>query len=178
MKRQPLWQAEPAASHLTLRIGIEARLSRTDENEKRISKDELAAQSRMGCASGMADALRCLEFDVARYQDRIARSTANFLCGYPFSRCNHRPFCRVRRASELVTAAPFRLFAPGFYWGSDVCGQLRSAFLGRVACLLRFGSGVAGDHSDLRHAFRACNATRRAIATAQTSGRTSRAGRC
>ena len=38
----------------------------------------------MGRASGMADALRCLEFDVARYQDRVVRSTANLLCGYPF----------------------------------------------------------------------------------------------
>ena len=131
----------------------------------------------MGRASGMADALRCLELDVARYQDRIARSTANFLCGYPFSHRNHRPFCRVRRASGLVTAARFRLSAPGFYWRSDVCRQLRSAFLGRVARLLRSGSGVTGDHPDLRHAFRASNASRRTIAAAQTSGRTSRAGR-
>jgi hypothetical protein len=70
-ERQSLWQTEPAALDLTLRIEIEARLSRTDENEKRIAKAELAAQSRMGCASGVVDALRCLEFDLARYQDRV-----------------------------------------------------------------------------------------------------------
>ena len=109
----------------------------------------------MGRASGVADALRCLELDVARHQDRVARSAANFLCGYPFSGRDHRPFRRVRRTSGLVTAASFRLFAPGFYWRSDVCRELRPAFLGRTARFLRSGSCVAGDHPNLRHAFRA-----------------------
>ena len=131
----------------------------------------------MGRASGMADALRCLEFDVACYQDRIARSAAYFLCGYPFSHRDHCPFCRIRRASGLVTAASFRLSAAGFYWPADVCAQLWPAFLGRIARFLWSGSGVTGDHPDLRHSFRASNASRRTTAAAQTSGRTARARR-
>ena len=63
----------------------------------------------MGRAGGMADTLRCLELDVARYQDRIARSAANFLCGYPFPGGDHCSFRRIHRASELVTAARFSI---------------------------------------------------------------------
>jgi drug/metabolite transporter (DMT)-like permease len=61
----------------------------------------------MGCAIGMADALRCLELDMACHQDRIARSAANFLCGYPFSHRNNRPFCGIGRLSGLVTRHGF-----------------------------------------------------------------------
>ena len=88
-----------------LRIGVNTRWSIADENEKDIADARSTAQDRVGRASGMADALCCLEFNMARYQDRVARSTANFLCGYPFSRRNHRAFCRIRWAGGLVTAA-------------------------------------------------------------------------
>ena len=50
------------------------------------------AKDRMGRACGMADTLCCLELDVARYQDRIARSTANFVCGDSLSDRDHRAF--------------------------------------------------------------------------------------
>ncbi len=98
----------PVAHDQTLRIGNEARWSRADENEKRIAEIQLAIQDRMGRASGVADTLCCLELDVARYQDRIARSTANFLCGYPFPGCDHCPFRRVRWAGGRVSAARVR----------------------------------------------------------------------
>src|SRR5437762_7145176 len=96
-----------------LRIGVNTRWSIADENEKDIGwrgrarpvRAGVALGAPMGRASGMADALCCLELDVARYQDRVARSTANFLCRYPFSRRNHRAFCRIRWAGGIVTAA-------------------------------------------------------------------------
>src|SRR6266496_3287816 len=153
------------------------RDGRADEDEKHVAETQLAVQGRMGRATGVADTLCCLELDVARYQDRIARSAAYFLCGYPFSRRNHRPFCRIRRAGGLVTAARVRLPAPGFYWRFDVCRKLRPPFLGRAARFIRSGSGVAGDHPDLRHALSASNASRRTIATTQTSRCTPRARR-
>ena len=101
-----------------------------DENERRVAETQLAAQDGMGRASGVADALCCLELDMARYQDRIARFAAIFLCGYPFPGRDHCPFRRIRRASALVTAALVRLSAAGFYWRSDVCRKLRACFSG------------------------------------------------
>src|SRR4029450_8209556 len=150
-------------------MAVETRWSRADEKTKRVAEIQLASQGRMGRATGVADTLCCLELDVARYQDRIARSAAHFLCRYPFSCRNHRPFCRIPGACGIVTAARVRLCAPGVYWHSDVCLKLRPPFLGRAARFIRAGSRVAGDHPDLRHALRASNASRRTIATAQTS---------
>src|SRR4029453_4898003 len=127
-------------------MAVETRWSRADEKKKRVAEIQLATQGRMGRATSVADTLRCLELDVARYQDRIARSAAHFLCGYPFSFRNHCTFCRIRGARGLVTAARVRLRAPGVYWHSDVCLKLRPPFLGRAARFIRAGSRVAGDH--------------------------------
>src|SRR4029453_19560312 len=113
------------------------RDGRAHENEKRIVKIQLAAQGRMGRATSVADTLRCLELDMARYQDRIAGSTAHFLCRYPFSHCDYRSFCRLGRASRITAAARIRLFGSRFYRRSDVCRELRPAFLGRTARFIR-----------------------------------------
>src|SRR5436190_21730440 len=108
-QRQLINHQCPVALHLTLRIGIKARWSRSDEDRKRIAETQLAIENGMGRASGVADTLCRLELDVAGHQDRIARSAAYFLCGYSFSHRNYRSFCSIRRSSELVTAAGLRL---------------------------------------------------------------------
>src|SRR5262245_13874525 len=131
----------------------------------------------MGRATGVADTLCSLELDLARYKNWIARPAANFLRGYPLSRCDHGPFCCIRRASSVVTAARLGLPAFGLYWGSDVCVKLWPPFLGRTARFVRLGSGIASDHSDVRYALRASNASRRTTAAAQTFGRTTRGRR-
>jgi hypothetical protein len=64
--RRSVWRTDAAAFDLTLRIEIEARWSRADGHQKRIAETWLAAQDRMGCAIGVAHALRCLELDLAR----------------------------------------------------------------------------------------------------------------
>jgi len=132
----------------------------------------------MGCATGVADTLRCLELDMARHQDRIEGSTAHFLCGYPFSDSDHSPFRRLCRASGIIAAAWVRLFGAWFYWRSNVRRQLRSAFLGRAARFIRSGRGVAGDDPNFRHAFRALDASGRTTAAGQASRRTCCGRRC
>src|SRR5437762_10980637 len=130
---EPIWPETAyqcsVGLHLTLRIGIKARWSRSDEDKKRMAETQLAVQEQMECASGMAHALRRVELNVAGYQDWVARSAAYFLCGYSFSHRNCRSFCCVRRARGLVTAARVRLPIAGFYRRFDVCSKLRSPFL-------------------------------------------------
>src|SRR5436305_14263253 len=176
---EPIWPETAyqcsVGLYLTLRIRIKARWSRSGEDKKRMAETQLAVQEQMECASGMAHALRPVELNVAGYQDWVARSAAYFLCGYSFSHRNYRSFCCVRRTGGLVTAARIRLPVVGFYRRFDVCRELRSPFLGRTARFIRSGSGAAGDDPDLRHALRASNASRRTIATAQTSRCTPRA---
>src|SRR5207249_3755448 len=126
---EPIWPEtayqSSVALHLTLRIGIKARWSRSDEDKKRMAETQLAVQERMECASGMAHPLRRLELNVAGYQDWVARSAAYFLCGYSFSHRNYRSFCCVRRTCGLVTEAWIRLPVAGFYRRFDVCRKLR-----------------------------------------------------
>ena len=151
---------ESRARELALRIAADTRWSRADENEKRMGESQLAAASWVGCANSLADALRRLEFDLARYQDWIARFAADFLCGHPFSARNLCSFGRLGWASAPVAAAPLRLRSAGFYWRFNVRGKLRTAFLGRTARFIRAGGRIAGDHPDLRHALRASLASR------------------
>src|SRR5438034_4444391 len=115
---------------LALRIAAETRWSRADETQKLIAEMELAAQNKLGCAAGLVDTLRGLEFDLARHQRRFARFAADFLCSNPF---HHRSDCSIRGlsgTSALVAAARGRLRRPGFDWRSDVRSKLWPPVLG------------------------------------------------
>ena len=148
---------------------------RIDENEEHTIETQLAAQGRMGCASGMADALRRLELDVARYQDWIARFAADFLRRHPLRSSGHHSCRNLDGAGAPIAAARVGLPGSGFYRRPHVCGELRTAFLGRAARFIGAGSGVAGDDPDLRHGVRASAASRRTIAPAKTCRRATRA---
>src|SRR6266513_2227442 len=90
----------------------------------------LAAQTRLGRAPGLVDALRGLEFDLARHQSRFARFAADFLCSNPL---RHRSDCSIRGfsgTSGLVAAARGRLRRPGLDWRSDVRSKLWPPVLG------------------------------------------------
>ena len=131
-----------------------------DENEWQTIETQLAAQGRMGRTGGVVDALRRLELDVARYQDRIARFAADFLRGHPFRSRSNRSSCGVNGAGAPIAAAGVGLPGSGFYRRSNVCRELRAAFLGRTTRFVRSGSGVAGDDPDLRHGVRPSDAPR------------------
>src|SRR6266567_7969483 len=118
------------AGELALRIAINTRWSRANGNENRMAETQLAAANWVGDTGSLADALCRLEFDLARYQDWIARSAADFLCGHSFSDRNHCSSCSLSRASALVAAARLRLRCAGFYRRFDVCRKLRTAVLG------------------------------------------------
>ena len=84
----------------------------------------------MGRTGSVAHSLRGLELDLARDQDRIARSASDFLRRNPFS---HRDYCSSRsivRASALVAAARVGLRCTRIHWRVDVCGKLRATVLG------------------------------------------------
>src|SRR5438876_11465446 len=91
---EPIWPETAyqcsVALHLTLRIGIKARWSRSDEDKKRMAETQLAVQERMECASGMAHPLRRLERNVAGYTGWVARPAADVVCGAPFAHLNDR----------------------------------------------------------------------------------------
>ena len=129
----------------------------------------------MGCASGMADALRRLELDVARYQDRIARFAADFLRRHPLRSCGNRSCRNLDGASAPTAAAGVGLCGARFYRRPHVCSELRTAFLGRAARFIGSGSGVTGHDPDLRHGVRASDASRRTLAPAKTCRRVPRA---
>src|SRR5439155_1786999 len=78
----------------------------------------------MGRTGGVVDALRRLELDVARYQDRIARFAADFLRGHPFRSRSNRSSCGVNGAGAPIAAAGVGLPGSGFYRRSNVCGLL------------------------------------------------------
>ena len=50
---------------LALRVAGHARCSRACENNECIAAKKVATESRVGCAAGVADALRCLELHLA-----------------------------------------------------------------------------------------------------------------
>src|SRR5439155_10398896 len=139
---------------------------------------ELAAQTRLGRAPGLVDALRGLEFDLACHQSRFARFAADFLCCNPLRHCSDCSTGGLIGKSALVTAARLRLRDTGFDRRSDVRCQLWPSVLGRTARFIRSSCRVTGDHPDLWDAFRASDASRRTAATAETFRRTARAWRC
>ncbi len=92
------------ADLVALRSAADTRWSRADENQERVEA-QLEAQGSLGCASGMADALCCLELDVARHQDRITRSAADFVRSDSFFDRDHRAGSCLHWPSAIAPAA-------------------------------------------------------------------------
>src|SRR5207245_4925545 len=89
---------------LALRIAANTRWSRAHENGKCTGETQLASPNWMGRARGVVDALRGLELDLARHQDRLARFAADFVRSDSFSnrdRCAASCFDRP----QPITAA-------------------------------------------------------------------------
>src|SRR6266480_351402 len=105
----------------------------------------------------LADALRGMEFHLARDQVWVARFATDFIRGNSIRDCNRRPVLCFRRACWTVAAYSRRFRAARAYWPVDVWAELRFAFLGRTACLIRSRRGVAGHHSNLWDGFCAMN---------------------
>src|SRR6266567_9271806 len=129
-----------------------------DENSYGNISTQLAAPSWMGRARGMVDALRGLELDLARHQDRLARFAADFVRGDSFSNRDHRAASCVDRPHPITPAAPQRLRSPGNYGSPHVRCELHVAVLGGAARLIRSCCRPSGDHSHLRNDLRTLDA--------------------
>src|ERR1700730_16878231 len=78
-------------------------------------------------SSGVADALRGLEFNLARDQDRLARFAAGFVCGDSLCHCPRRARACIRRPGFITTETRFRLHPARFYRAADVRPELSPA---------------------------------------------------
>src|SRR6266545_5403355 len=86
-----------------------------DENSDGNISTQLASPSWMGRTRGMVDALRGLELDLARDQDRLARFAADFVRGDSFFNRDRCAASCVDRPHSIAPAAPQRLCGPGNY---------------------------------------------------------------
>lgn len=169
--------ALPARYGSRSHVAVQRLTSDADEDAERVVQIQLAASSRVGRSNSVADALCRLEFDVARHQDRIARFAADFVRWDSFRYRNCRSFAGLDRTGVAIATAALRLRPAGFYRRVDVRRQLRAAFLGRATCFVRSGGSVAGHHPDLWNGIRACDASGRTDASAETGGLAARTGR-
>src|SRR5437763_1521741 len=81
------WICGAATSELALRVAGNARCSRACENKPHTIGKKMAIQSGVGCPAGVGDALCCLELHLARDQNWITRSPAEFIRA---DSCSHR----------------------------------------------------------------------------------------
>src|SRR6266571_5635631 len=126
-----------AAGALALRTAANTRWSRAHENGERMGEMQLAAPSWMGRATGLADALHRLEFDLACHQNRLARFAADFIRGDSFSDRDHGAASCFDRPRAVAPAASQRLRGPGNYWNPHVRCELHLAVLGGATRLIR-----------------------------------------
>src|SRR5690349_25030053 len=96
------------AEATALPIIAHTRLSRSDAN-KEIADPCLAAFGRLGCAIGVAYALRRLELNMARHQDRSSRFAADFLCRDTIFDCDRCAGDRVDWTCSFAASPPQRL---------------------------------------------------------------------
>ena len=64
----------------------------------------MATKSRVGYPAGVVDALRCLEFDLARDKNRIARSPADFIRSDSLSHRDYRARSCLDRPDTFAPA--------------------------------------------------------------------------
>src|SRR5438874_4178403 len=104
----------------------------------------------------------------------MARSPADIIRSDSFSRCDRGAVSCLDQTHPFASPGPQRLCRFSDHGNSHVRGELHAAVLGGASRGLRACCGVAGDHSNFRHDFRALEAAGRTAAFTEACRRNDR----
>src|SRR6476661_3200571 len=102
-------------------------------------------------SGSVADALHCLELDLARDQSRSARFAADLIRRDSLSDCDRCFDRRFGWAYPFAAKGPIRLWCTRFHWRADVRDQLCALVLGRTVRVFWAGGDLTGINSDFRN---------------------------
>src|SRR4029077_20891605 len=94
---------------------------------------------RLARSHRVAHTLRCLEFNLAGDQNRIAVSATGFIRCPPLRRRDFGSAGHFDRPGAVVTTQPGRLSRPRRYWLADVQSQIHPPLFGRAGFFVTTG---------------------------------------